>query len=321
MNPQGQIAFQTANQIGTNLSQAFTQRKDENAIESILSQASQSGDPAQLQGAIGKILSQVSPERQGPAIQYLEQVYNNVQQKQKMDRYRQASTQEGINPDLPESLQKIQLQNKLTPAKQAPAPKPTPFDTRIQQKQADNYIQAQEEIPKLQSTLKTIENMEKLANKLKGPSGYLKSALGSKDAAEFDATGLTLIEPIVKIFNPVGAIPTQKIDLIKSKFAPKASDTNRTITGKLNAIKAFTNQALERNKQRIQLINEYNGNPPLGVVENFDKETESLIDAMDAYPISDKDKIKVKSPEGVEGEMTLENFERAKKAGKKYERI
>ncbi len=123
MNPQGQIAFQTANAIGNNISQGFRKRNDENAIESILSQAMSTGDPQVLQDSIGKILSSVSPERQGAAIQYLQNAYENVQQREKLsredakikredekiERQGKAAREAGINPDLPVGVQTAQF--------------------------------------------------------------------------------------------------------------------------------------------------------------------------------------------------------------------
>lgn len=109
MNPQGAIAFQTANNIGNNLGNSFKQRREENTIESILTQANASGDPQVLQDSIGKILSSVSPERQGVAIKYLEQVYNNVQAKQKLQRTREAEISAGVTPGLDPRIQAAQL--------------------------------------------------------------------------------------------------------------------------------------------------------------------------------------------------------------------
>lgn len=106
-------AFNVAREIGTNLSGAFNKVRDENAIESILSQAMQTGDPAILQDSIGKILSQVSPERQGPAIQYLQNAYANVKSKQQQIANRQGIISAGLTPDLPESLQKVQYEHNL----------------------------------------------------------------------------------------------------------------------------------------------------------------------------------------------------------------
>lgn len=110
-------AFHVAREVGTNLAQGFRQVKDENAIESILAQASQSGDPAELQGAIGKILSQVSPERQPAAIKYLENAYTNVQNKQKQTREeaqaKTAATEGGYTFGAPPQVQTQQVKNQV----------------------------------------------------------------------------------------------------------------------------------------------------------------------------------------------------------------
>lgn len=112
MNPQGAIAYQTANQIGNNLQQSFTKRKDENAIESILAEANSTNDPKVLQDTIGKILSNVSPERQGAAIKYLENAYKNVKDQEKLGRERKSAVDIGVNPDLPPTLQVAQFKEK-----------------------------------------------------------------------------------------------------------------------------------------------------------------------------------------------------------------
>lgn len=116
MNP----AFQAAQAIGTNISGGFRKARDESAIESILSQAISSGDPQMLQDSIGKILSQVSPERQGAAIKYLENAYNRVQEKQKQQKEeaigRQAAKEAGYTFGVPAQVAVQQIKDK---AKQA----------------------------------------------------------------------------------------------------------------------------------------------------------------------------------------------------------
>lgn len=140
MNPAFEIGRQTAN----TMSRAFTQREDANAIESILSEAMQSGDPQVIQNSIGKILSQVSPERQGTAIQYLQNTFQNLQAKQEKERSRAAAQKEGINPDLSPELQKIKYKSQLNqnvfenirggklPGQQSSVPQGTP-STPMQQ--------------------------------------------------------------------------------------------------------------------------------------------------------------------------------------------
>lgn len=109
MNP----AFEVARLTGNNIAKSFQESKDSSAIEQILSDAMKSGRPEDVQNSIGKILSQVSPERQGAAVQYLQNTYNTIQQKQAQNRQRKAALQAGLNPDLPQDLQKIQYEDNL----------------------------------------------------------------------------------------------------------------------------------------------------------------------------------------------------------------
>lgn len=115
--------FEVSRTIGNNLAGSFKKVQDENAIESILSEASKSGDPEVLHQTIGKILSQVSPERQGAAIKYIESAYDRVQEKQKLNReleqkekVRQGEMEAGVTPGLHPTVQAQQLKNKQ-PAK------------------------------------------------------------------------------------------------------------------------------------------------------------------------------------------------------------
>lgn len=109
---QGPSAFDLSRAIGTNISGAFREAKDQSAIDQILSQAVQSGDPMVLQDSIGKILSQVSPERQGAAVQFLENRYKAIQGQKQQQQQNAALQKEGINPNLPANLQAEQFKEK-----------------------------------------------------------------------------------------------------------------------------------------------------------------------------------------------------------------
>ncbi len=108
MNP----AFEVARHTGNNLASGFRQVKDENAIETILSEAKRSGDPQVLQDSIGKILAQVSPERQGVALKYLEHAYKNVEAKEKRTLEQNAATQGGYTYGAPSAVQAQQVRNQ-----------------------------------------------------------------------------------------------------------------------------------------------------------------------------------------------------------------
>ncbi len=108
--------FQVAQQSSNNLGRAFDRVKDENAIERILSDSIKTGDPEVLQQSIGKILSQVSPERQGVAMQYLQNAYANAQKKAETtkleNRETEAAKAGGYTPYAPPAVQAQQVKDK-----------------------------------------------------------------------------------------------------------------------------------------------------------------------------------------------------------------
>lgn len=108
--------FEVARLTGNNLNAAFAKKRDESSIEKILKPILDTQDPELIQNSIGQIISKVSPERQGPALQYLQYVAGNIENKQKLareqaalDRQRKAALQAGVSPDLPANLQAEQL--------------------------------------------------------------------------------------------------------------------------------------------------------------------------------------------------------------------
>lgn len=114
------LPFQVARATGNNLASGFRQVKDENSIDEILSQSMQSNDPAVLQNNIGKILSQVSPERQGAAIQYLESAYNNIQQQKKQESQFRREEGAGLVPGLHPTAQAAIYKEKAKSGRLAP---------------------------------------------------------------------------------------------------------------------------------------------------------------------------------------------------------
>lgn len=107
------IAFDVARGIGNNLASGYRQVKDTNAIDKILSEAVNTGDPAVLQSSIGKILSQVSPERQKGAVEYLQNSMQNLQKRKEQERIertgRQAATEGNYTYGAPPQVQAQQV--------------------------------------------------------------------------------------------------------------------------------------------------------------------------------------------------------------------
>lgn len=111
--------FAVAQSASNNLGRAFDRVRDENAIDKILSDAMGTGDPEVLQNSIGKILSQVSPERQGAAVQYLQNSFQNLTKKNELAKQeaiaKQAAQQGGYTYGAPSAVQAAQVRNQQPP--------------------------------------------------------------------------------------------------------------------------------------------------------------------------------------------------------------
>lgn len=104
--------FDVARNIGNNLAGAFREAREENAIEQILSGAMETDDPNVLQQSIGKILSQVSPERQGPAIQYLQNTMQQIEAKKRQEQQIRSAKAGGYDPYAPSAVQAAQFKER-----------------------------------------------------------------------------------------------------------------------------------------------------------------------------------------------------------------
>lgn len=176
------------------------------------------------------------------------------------------------------------LKEQLKPPKEKEE-KLTPFERKLQEKNAEEYINLSKEIPKIESTLGDIAYARKLSDEL-GVTGAALGAVGlSGKAKELEGVSFTLMEPIVKIFNPSGPIAQQKLKMIQDKYVIKASDAPWTKKAKLDSLERFAKQALNRAQQKMDMIKKYNGNPPEKVIEEFDKESDTISDAMMDYDL------------------------------------
>ena len=174
------------------------------------------------------------------------------------------------------------LKDQLKPKKDSDL---TPFDRSVQNKNAEEYINLTKEIPKIESTLGDIAYARQLSDDL-GVKGVVTGALGiSGKAKELENVSFTLMEPIIKMFNPSGPIAQQKLKMIQDKYAIKATDAPWTKKAKLDSLERFAKQALNRANQKLAMIKKYHGNPPETVLDQFDKESDTLSDAMIDYDL------------------------------------
>lgn len=162
---------------------------------------------------------------------------------------------------------------------------PSTFIRTIEAGSGDDYLNLVKDIPLLQNQSDNIDYALRLSNEVGVGSAIAHKAGFSEKAEKLESLGLTLIQPIVKIFNPSGPIAQGKLELIKDKFAIKADETTYTRKGKLEALRIFSQQALKRAKDRLELIRKYEGRPPPNDLKMFDEESETLIDVMLDYDL------------------------------------
>lgn len=108
VSPFYQLGMNAANNFG----KGMQRQQDKSAIDEILSSAIASNDPEVLQNSIGQILSKVSPERQGDAINFLEGRYKAIKTKQEEEVKNNELRKAGVNPNFPPALQTEQYKNK-----------------------------------------------------------------------------------------------------------------------------------------------------------------------------------------------------------------
>lgn len=103
------------------------------------------------------------------------------------------------------------------------------------------------------------KNIDKVGS-IKGISN--RGPMQSELFAEFENKGRLMVEPIIKIFNPAGTLPTKKLEWIRDNFAISPYDTQNQIRGKLNAVKPLVNIALDYQSKVADLVDKYGANIP-----------------------------------------------------------
>lgn len=167
---------------------------------------------------------------------------------------------------------------KLKPEKPE---KQSPFDKAVETAEAKELVELEKAIPKGEDAISNLDYIEKQFNEnLTGLTGTTKALLNTGDAAEVENVGFTAIEPIIKLFNPVGPIPVQKVKIIRDAFQPHATDLKSTFRGKVAALRRLAQQGLDRAKKRIEFIRATNGKPDKKQLAQFDQESGQIEDAL-----------------------------------------
>lgn len=190
---------------------------------------------------------------------------------------------------------------------------PNIVDKKIQEKNVEEYLDLEKDVPLLRDYPKNIQHVRELVDQLNSPlSGYV----GTKLASEIEGAGLPLLQPIIKIFNPSGPLAQKKLEQLYAIYKIDPTDPSWKIQGKLKALEHYGMQALDRAEKRMELLQRTNFLPNKSAIEKFDKETETMVDTMLDYDFTGKE---VPQPPGLpKAEERKGKTFRNKKDGQEY---
>lgn len=164
------------------------------------------------------------------------------------------------------------------------------FDKKRQEAYSKEFLDLEKTIPELRHQVENLDSLDTLIDKVSGITGYSKAATGHQDAAELEAKGYAAIAPMIKLFNPAGPLAQTKLEQLKRVYAFSPWERSSKLKAKKKVLKLFATQALERANQRKQLIESYlKGKSTDEQINQFDKESETMLDAMIAYPFEGKE--------------------------------
>lgn len=173
------------------------------------------------------------------------------------------------------NLRQIESENRK-PEKKEP---PSQFQKTTEAEAAKDYISSKNLLAQTKNSIDNIKYLKEFSReKLSGLKGTGKALFNTGDAAEFNSLAFETIAPVLKIFNPVGAIPVAKLKIIQDIFTPHAGELQSTIDSKLNALERLGRQAEGRLQDKINLYEKYQGNIPQSELDQFEKESETLLE-------------------------------------------
>ncbi len=175
--------------------------------------------------------------------------------------------------------------------KQLEKTNPNEFEKVRQRNIAEEYTKLESDIPEMQKARQVMDEVQALGDQMGWKGAAANTIFGTKTGAELEAKSYLLLKAPIKVFNPSGPLAAKKLDQLRMIYHIKASDTPMVKQGKLAALRSFNDQALKIAEDRMKLIQQYGGAPPLKVMEESQRNAESIVDAfldydMNAEPVN-----------------------------------
>ncbi len=178
-----------------------------------------------------------------------------------------------------ERQHKEKLQSKLDVAEITSKNKLSGVAKKVQDKTTDVIFNAIESTEKLRGSRQNIQTLRELSKQLRGPMGYLKAAVGSQEATQLKALGMTAVEPVFGIFSQGGSrLSDFKVKEILRTHAVKPSDLTSVIEGKLNALEILVTNAEAYQEKIIALYEKYGDDIPLDELLKLGREGDQIVD-------------------------------------------
>lgn len=152
------------------------------------------------------------------------------------------------------------------------------YEKTKEREMAKAEAEIMKEIPKIDSALRMADQVAAL---IEETTGF--GSLNLSKQSELSVRAAALLEPMIKIYNPTGQVSQIKLKWINDKFGINATDTRWTQRGKLVGIRSLLTEQRKRLDERQQLIQDWNGNPPMEKLRQFDDESEKIYDAITGW--------------------------------------
>lgn len=289
---------QAAGQFGQGLAGGYMHRADENAVRNAIEKLGPNAKPRDILNTLTGVKTYGKEAKQNAIQNYqksFEREERNAETARKIiENEKRHAEEKGNalalidNSELPDEKKKelkdsieagdVGFKGAKELTKPAKEGKKGIFESEVEKDEARRYNEAKNDLPKLEDNLANIEKLRKLAENLRGVSGTIKGYLGTESAKEFDTLAAVATQPILKIFNPTGPIAVAKANLVLSRFAPKSTELNTTIQGKLNTLELFAKQALDRAQKEVELGGKYKGRIPEEEMEKLNADTNTMLD-------------------------------------------
>lgn len=304
--------------IGAGVSQGYMNRADENAIQSAIEGLGENPEPRALLNAVMGV-NTYSPESKQRAMQNLMGVeqfeesrkVHQQQQEQKQAELRLEAHKANIeqmrkDKDLEERAQRAQSLVSMIPglseeqieqlkenigsddktakdlyvSQLAKEGKMSDVDKIIAKRNVTSYLDAKEKLPVLEDYANNIELAQELSDGI-GVAGAITNKFFNTEAGKkLHDIGIVLTKAPVEIFNPTGPIATRKFEVLLKEFGISPGDFPWVRNAKLAVLRRLNEQAIGRQQKKIEMYEQYGGNPPKDVLEKFSEESQQMFDSI-----------------------------------------